>query len=179
MKNENNVDSIGEFMDTKVESKLFLIKHIIIAVVFGAAFMAFVLILTGLYEIFLSVEKVMENHNEIKDISLMVLESVDLFLFGMVMIIFSLGSYDLFISKIDNVGIDGRDKSIRPQWLGIKNFGELKALFVKVIILILNIMFLELLIRNSEYFVGENLYNLLIIPIGVLLMSYSLKLMES
>ena len=65
-----------------------------------------------------------------------------------------------------------------PNWLSFTNFGELKALFIKVIVLILSITFLEQIIINIDAFSNNELYNILIIPIGILLITYSLNLME-
>ena len=50
-------------------------------------------------------------------------ESVDLYLFAMVLIIFGMGIYELFINKIDPVE---RKTDSRPTWLQISSIDDLK-----------------------------------------------------
>ncbi|VAW48685.1 Protein of unknown function DUF1334, partial [hydrothermal vent metagenome] len=68
-----------------------------------------------------------------------VVGSVDGFLLGAIMLIFSLGLYELFISKIDVAGSKHGASNI----LFINSLDELKDRLAKVIILILIVMFFE------------------------------------
>ncbi|WP_455756439.1 YqhA family protein [Sulfurimonas sp.] len=172
----NNVDKIGSFVDKNLESKIFKFRHLVLFGVLGSLILSFLLFIAGLWEVILAGKYFVIEH-DITKFSIYALKSADLFLFGTVMIIFSIGSYNLFVSKVDNVGTD-TDENILPNWLNFADFGELKSLFIKVIILILSITFLELIIENSGRFANTELYNMLIIPIGVLMIAYSLKLIE-
>jgi uncharacterized membrane protein YqhA len=68
-----------------------------------------------------------------------VVGSVDGFLLGAIMLIFSLGLYELFISKIDEAeGATGSSKILM-----IKSLDDLKDKLAKVILLILIVMFFE------------------------------------
>lgn len=68
-----------------------------------------------------------------------VVGSVDGFLLGAIMLIFSLGLYELFISKIDIAG----DKHGASNILFISSLDDLKDRLAKVIVLILIVMFFE------------------------------------
>ena len=173
--NNGHIDSVGDFFDKHLERHLFKMKHMVFIGVLGALILAFGLFIVGFYEVFVA----LISFKEIKLFTIYVLKSADLFLFGMVMIIFSLGAYNLFISKLDNVDTDSGRRAILPEWLQFQEFDELKAIVIKVIVLILAITFLEQIIENSQRFHEVELYNLLIIPIGIMLISYSLKIIES
>ena len=67
-----------------------------------------------------------------------VVGSVDGFLLGTIMLIFSLGLYELFISKIDPAHEEGHSKV-----LYINSLDNLKDKLAKVIIMILIVMFFE------------------------------------
>lgn len=61
-------------------------------------------------------------------------ESVDLYLFAMVLIIFGMGIYELFINKIDPVE---QKTDSRPTWLQISSIDDLKSALGKVILMVL------------------------------------------
>jgi uncharacterized membrane protein YqhA len=67
-----------------------------------------------------------------------VVASVDGFLLGAIMLIFSLGLYELFISKIDVAQGNGTSKI-----LIINSLDDLKDKLAKVILMILVVMFFE------------------------------------
>lgn len=71
---------------------------------------------------------------------------VDDFLIGIVLLIFGLGSYDLFISRIDAALEQG---DIRPDWLVFGSLDELKSVLGKVVLMILIINFLRLTIETD------------------------------
>jgi uncharacterized membrane protein YqhA len=68
-----------------------------------------------------------------------VVGSVDGFLLGAIMLIFSLGLYELFISKID----EAEGAKSASKILMIKSLDDLKDKLAKVILLILIVMFFE------------------------------------
>lgn len=71
---------------------------------------------------------------------LTVIKTVDDFLLGIVLMIFGLGIYDLFVSRIDPA-IEQTD--IRPDWLVFSSLEELKGVLGKVVMMILVINFLN------------------------------------
>ncbi|MDR3365753.1 MAG: YqhA family protein [Prevotellaceae bacterium] len=97
------------------------------------------------------------------------LQSVDGYLFATVLLIFSMGIYELFINKIDVVR---KRKDSRPNWLVINSIDDLKSSLGKVILMILIVSFFEHSL-NIKY---ENISDLLFLGIGILLISAALFL---
>ena len=73
--------------------------------------------------------------------------AIDLYLIGVVLLIFGFGIYELFISKID---IARRDEAVTI--LEIENLEELKNKIIKVIILVLIVSFFERILKISSSF---------------------------
>ncbi len=69
------------------------------------------------------------------------ISSIDEFLLGIIMIIISLGIYELFISKLD-VAMGDEDLPY-PKWLTFHSLDELKAVLTKVIVIILMVYFFK------------------------------------
>jgi uncharacterized membrane protein YqhA len=169
--------SVANFLDKHVEPRMWSVKFAAIIVVFVSLIVSVGLMLYGAYEA-THLFGALFHAAPAKEIQLLTLGVVDMFLFGMVMMIFSFASYNLFISKLDNVTRDTRSSEIRPKWVKVENFGELKTIFIKVVEMILIITFLELVVTNTELFKG-NIFSLLIIPAGIVMIAYSLKLLHS
>jgi uncharacterized membrane protein YqhA len=94
---------------------------------------------------------------------------VDDFLIGIVLLIFGLGSYDLFISRID-AALEQAD--IRPDWLVFGSLEELKSVLGKVVLMILVINFLQITIDMTF----EGPLHLVYLGAGIALVSLGLKL---
>jgi len=94
-----------------------------------------------------------------------VVGSVDGFLLGTIMLIFALGLYELFISKIDQAHQEGTSKI-----LYINSLDDLKDKLAKVIVMILIVMFFEQAIFLKPSAPLELLYySLAIMMIGLAL----------
>lgn len=79
-----------------------------------------------------------------------IVQLMDLFLLGTVLLVFALGLYELFIEKL-----------ALPEWLVIDDLKKLKGKLSDVVILILAIKFLEKLIES------KNAQDILMMGIGV------------
>ena len=95
--------------------------------------------------------------------------SVDNYLFATVLLIFSMGLYELFISKIDPAS---RTDESRPNWLKIHSLDDLKSALGKVILMILIVSFFE----QSMGIQYKNAMDLVFLGIGILLVSGALFL---
>ena len=73
--------------------------------------------------------------------------AIDLYLIGVVLLIFGFGIYELFISKID---IARADEGVTI--LEIENLDELKNKIIKVIIMVLIVSFFESILQMREEF---------------------------
>lgn len=98
--------------------------------------------------------------------------TVDLYLFAMVLIIFGVGIYELFISKIDPIE---RRVDNRPSWLQITSIDDLKAALGKVILMILIVSFF----RHTLTISYDSPIALLYLSIGIILIAASLYLAHS
>jgi uncharacterized membrane protein YqhA len=97
-----------------------------------------------------------------------VAEIVDGYLFATILIIFSLGIYELFISKIDMI----EDSPIAPRVLLIRSLDDLKERLAKVVFLILIVRYFQYVLESS---VSAPL-DLLYLAIGIALVAVSLYL---
>jgi uncharacterized membrane protein YqhA len=97
-----------------------------------------------------------------------VVEAIDGYLLGMVMIIFSFGLYELFISRIHPA--EASDRS--PQILLIHNLDDLKHRLAQVVLLILVVKFFERALSMSF----EDPLDLLYFSVGILLTAAALYL---
>jgi len=103
------------------------------------------------------------------DLIFSVIKIVDDFLVGIVLLIFGLGSYDLFVSRID----PARDQNdIRPDWLVFSSLDELKSVLGKVVLMILTITFLQVCINMTF----STPLDLMYLGGGIALVSLGLKL---
>jgi uncharacterized membrane protein YqhA len=89
-----------------------------------------------------------------------------------VLLIFSYGIYDLFLSKID---FPDRP-SVRPNWLRFKDVGELKIILAQVVLIILTINFFELVFIEMNN--PESFQDFMIIPVGIFLIALGLGIFE-
>lgn len=99
-----------------------------------------------------------------------ILESIDLFLIGLVFLIFSLGLTKIFLGKLS----EDEDESKIPKWLRIKNFMELKILLWQTIIVSLVIFFVDQIVEAQ----GELEWDILIIPVSILVLAASMGIIK-
>ena len=114
---------------------------VLLAVIFGTV-SAIALFVSGSIEIVLAIFHSISLHPvevEYTGILTGVIGGVDLYLIGMVLLIFSFGIYELFISKIDVA----RNSEAFHTLLEITNLDDLKNKIIKVIIMVLIVSFFQ------------------------------------
>ena len=134
------------FIERVFESALWKSRYVVVAGVIFAVFSAVALFLIGSYEIVmalldhtpLSVSDWSSNTHGHSTLLVKIIGAVDLYLIGVVLMIFGFGIYELFISKID---IARKDTNVTI--LEIENLDELKNKIIKVIIMVLIVSFFE------------------------------------
>lgn len=92
-----------------------------------------------------------------------IIRSLDAFLIATVLLIFSIGLYELFISKIDYAERDQRSSQI----LVIHNLDQLKEKVAKVIIMVLIVTFFQ----ESMNFAYKSVLDLLYLALAIFLIS--------
>ncbi|ALS34957.1 MULTISPECIES: YqhA family protein [Pseudoalteromonas] len=97
------------------------------------------------------------------------IKALDTFLIALVLFIFAHGVFTLFIcdKKLAK-------KSSVLKWISTPNIGRLKSILGEVIVIILFVKFLEIILVNLNNLKWE----ILILPISILLLALSLKLLS-
>ena len=95
-------------------------------------------------------------------------QSVDAFLFALVLLIFALGTYNLFVKPLPRAERRG------SFWLSIRSIGHLKSSLAELIIIILFVKFLELVLIDVQALSWEAL----ILPVSIGLLAGAMKLLD-
>ena len=90
-----------------------------------------------------------------------IISSIDLFLIGIVLLIFGFGVYELFISEIDFAKGKFADSTLK-----INSLDQLKNKIIKVIIIVLIVKFFEKVLKLSQNFTTPN--DLLFFSVSIL-----------
>lgn len=159
------------------ENILYSARYLSILAVIGSIISSIALFLRGGMVIFESIRhffidlsngKVNPNYEKMFE---ELVSSVDIFLFALVLIIFGVGVYELFITKIDPVE---RKNDTRPSWLRISSVDDLKSSLGKVILMVLIVAFFKhtLDLTKEQW----EPVTLLYLSIGILLIAAALYL---
>ena len=92
------------------------------------------------------------------------IESVDSFLFALVLLIFSFGIVQIFIMQYDTPSPSSQ------AWWNISNISDLKNMLAEVIIVILFVFFLKIALVDLD----KEAYKILILPASIFFLSISL-----
>ncbi|WP_199774072.1 YqhA family protein [Thiomicrorhabdus sp. Milos-T2] len=143
---ESEINNQG-IAERVVESALWNSRFVVLVAVIASLFTAFAIFYTTTVDVFYTIIH-LSHYHEMDDAGRALLKaqtvahivgSVDGYLLGAILLIFSLGLYELFISKIDIAGSKHGASNI----LFINSLDDLKDRLAKVIVLILIVMFFE------------------------------------
>jgi uncharacterized membrane protein YqhA len=140
-------------MEKIFESSLWASRFmVILAVIFGLIG-AVILFIVASFDIYNTAAYVLNTYithahpeNFHADVVGGIIGAVDLYLIGVVMLLFSFGLYELFISDIDVAKDDGTDNKI----LAIHSLDQLKDKISKVIVMVLVVGFFQK-VAHTEY----------------------------
>ena len=110
-----------------------------------------------------------DTEGKIQDLTQIFVESIDAYLFALVLIIFGIGVYELFISKVDPTE---QNLASRPSWLRVHNIDSLKSSLGSVILMVLIVSVFEYSLK-AEFNTAQDI---LYLAIGVVLVALSLYL---
>ncbi len=160
-----------------IERLLWESRFMIFLAVVASVIAAFILVLIGTYDIiivlkhslhmFSSQEYFDEFH---KDAIKHIVSAVDVYLIATVLLIFGLGLYELFISKIDYAEREERSSKI----LVVHTLDQLKEKLAKVIVMVLIVTFFKYAIE----FHYEDIKTLVFLSVGVFLIALSIYFMH-
>ncbi|MDR2511991.1 MAG: YqhA family protein [Bacteroidales bacterium] len=156
------------------EAFLFGLRFVTFFAVLGSMIASIILFVTSSIQVYKGVTDFIHHLGQpddggIEHLVATFVASIDGYLFATVLIIFSMGVYELFINKIDPVN---KILDSRPSWLQINSIDDLKSSLGKVILMILIVSFFEHSL-NIHY---ETVNDLLFLGIGILLISAALYL---
>ncbi len=150
---------------------------VLLAVIFGVI-ASTALFLTGSFEIWHTVTHIISADGHEPDYSKLligIIGAIDLYLIGIVLLIFSFGIYELFISEIDDArNTSGKEHNI----LEISSLDELKTKLLKVIIMVLIVTFFKTVLSAKFETPLEMLYFAIAI-LAVAVCSHFLRHTES
>ncbi|MBC8397445.1 MAG: YqhA family protein [Flavobacteriales bacterium] len=134
------------------EKVLWSTRYTVILAVIFSVLGSVSLFMLGSYEIMVTLFSKLPNllmgkTHDHSELLYKLITAVDLYLIGVVLLIFGFGIYELFISKID---IARRDETVTI--LEIENLEELKNKIIKVIIMVLIVSFFERILKISSSF---------------------------
>ncbi len=167
------MNNLKKIIEQAVEKLLWESRFMIFIAVISSIIAAFILVLIGTYDIiivvkhsfhmFSSLETFEDFHKEaVKHI----VSAVDVYLISTVLLIFGLGLYELFISRIDVAEKNTRSSKI----LVVHTLDQLKEKLAKVIVMVLIVTFFKFAIE----FHYEDIRALIFLAIGVLAISLSI-----
>ncbi len=127
------------------EKTLYFSRFLTLLAVIGSLISAVVLFIYGTINVYVAFRgflnhPVSTGHAQLGELLAVFVSSVDVYLFAMVLIIFGMGVYELFISKIDPVETK---LDSRPSWLRITSIDDLKSSLGKVILMVLIVSVFE------------------------------------
>ena len=154
LSHKERIKSVEEqsLMERVFEKILWSFRYVVILAVVFSVLGSVALFVLGSYEImqtlFLNLPPLImgETHDH-SELLYKLITAIDLYLIGVVLLIFGFGIYELFISKID---IARRDEAVTI--LEIENLEELKNKIIKVIIMVLIVSFFERILKISDSF---------------------------
>jgi len=154
MENRNILEAI--FEGSLWKSRLIVILAVIFGMLGGVAL--FIVASYDVWEIVVDVYKFMFHHYHPEhfhsEIIGGIIGAVDLYLIAVVMLIFSFGLYELFISKID----DAEESETGSKLLAIHSLDELKDKLGKVVVMVLIVSFFKKVINMNFSTPLEMLY---------------------
>jgi uncharacterized membrane protein YqhA len=138
-------------MNNIFEKVLWNARYITILSVVLSIVSSFTLLVIGSWEIIEAVifynplfdESITTNN----DLLFKIISAIDLFLIGIVLLIFGFGIYELFVSDIDFTNSKFNESTLK-----IKDLDQLKNKIIKVIIIVLIVKFFEKILKFSENF---------------------------
>ena len=138
-------------MSGKFEKLLWSVRYITILSVILSIIAAFTLIILGCWDIVEAVifynplfDESISNNN---DLLFKIISAIDLFLIGIVLLIFGFGIYELFVSEIDFANAKFTESTLK-----IRDLDQLKNKIIKVVIIVLIVKFFEKVLKFSENF---------------------------
>lgn len=151
--------------EDRFESILWNLRYVVILAVVLSVLASITLFVIGSWDILHSIvfqnplTNDSVNHNN--DLLFKIISSIDMFLIGIVLLIFGFGVYELFISEIDIAKGKFSDSTLK-----ISSLDQLKNKIIKVVIIVLIVKFFEKILKLTPNFNSPQ--DLLFLSISIL-----------
>lgn len=110
-----------------------------------------------------------ESDHGVTQITVPVLEAVDSFLFGVVLVIFAYGIVVGFLVRLPE-----RLARRLPRWMKISGVGQLKQILAEVVVVVLIVIFARVVVESGGHFD----WSMLVLPVSILLLAGAIWLLE-
>lgn len=161
--------SIENMLDEYFEPIFFELRYAILVPVLVGFFAALVMFAIGTYHVVnASSAMLLETKFSSSAVTLPIIKALDAYLVGIILIIFSFGVYDFFISELEPAESAG----LRPDWFKFDSTGDLKNKLIEVVLVILAIKFFEQMVAHVKDIESIEMY--LVIPVGAAILAISL-----
>tara|TARA_B100000900_G_scaffold264358_1_gene225507 strand:- start:241 stop:738 length:498 start_codon:yes stop_codon:yes gene_type:complete len=150
--------------EERFEAILWNLRYVVILAVILSVLASITLFIIGSWDIMHSIlfqNPLTNNIGQSNDLLFRIISSIDLFLIGIVLLIFGFGVYELFISEIDIA----RDK-FADSTLKINSLDQLKNKIIKVVIIVLIVKFFEKILKLTPNF--NTPQDLLLLSVSIL-----------
>jgi len=179
---ERKTSRFWTVVEEVVEKFLWNTRFVIMLGVFGLLMSSMIIFMMGIIETFNLMGTFLGHlvhhgpHFDTiyNDLIVSIITTVDDFLLGTVLLIFGLGTYDLFISRLDPAI---HQEDVRPDWMVFGSLEELKSVLGKIVLMILTINFLKWSLKLDAPDPADRIepISLLWYGAGVALVSLALK----
>lgn len=163
---------------------VFSSRYLSVAAVIGSLAGSVLMFFLGLYNIYRAFseglrvpDKAQEETGFGAEAVISVIESLDRFLIAIVLLYFAYGVYSLFLHPESSQ----RELAL-PDWLKVKQIGQLKQVVAEVIIVVLFVLFLRVALQAFDTpnaaFEWNQLATLLVLPVSVFLLAGALRMVQ-
>jgi uncharacterized membrane protein YqhA len=135
----------------------------------GAMVGSLLMFLQGAFHLHDAWHKLTSGTEAEKQVTVPVLEAVDAFLFGIVLVIFAYGIAIGFVFTLP----EGYGKRL-PVWMKVQGVGQLKATLAEVVIVVLIVIFARVVVEANGHFE----WSMLVLPASILLIAVALRMIE-
>jgi uncharacterized protein (TIGR00645 family) len=167
---ELEMGSSEQWLNRHFESRFFALRYTLLVPVIVAFIGSTVMFANGTYHTAKAMSALVigQHLGSSQEVTLPIIKALDAFLVGIILVIFSFGIYDFFISELD----PAERSSIRPDWFKFESTGELKNKLIEVVLVILAIKFFEQMVANADQI--TEIERFLVIPAGAAILAFSL-----
>jgi uncharacterized membrane protein YqhA len=165
---EGEKSRIETWLDTYFEPVFFELRYIVLIPVIVGFFASIVMFVIGTYHVYNASSAIILADFSSSAVTLPIIKALDAYLVGIILVIFSFGIYDFFVSELEPAESAG----LRPDWFKFDSTGDLKNKLIEVVLVILAIKFFEQMVAHVKDI--NNIETYLVIPIGAAILAVSL-----